>query len=59
MEKKKYIKPEIEVMPVEVQSQMMTASPNTQPGFGDGEADDSTPLTNRRRGTWGNLWSEK
>ena len=57
--KKKYIKPEIEVMTIEVQSQIMTASPNTPPGFG-GEADDSTPLTNRyRRGTWGNLWAEQ
>ena len=58
--KKKYIKPEIEVMTIEVQSQIMTASPNTPPGFGEDEADDSTPLTNRyRRGTWGNLWAEQ
>ena len=59
MNKKEYIKPEIEVMPVEVQSQMMTASPYTPPGFGEGDANDSEVLTNRRRGTWGNLWSEK
>ena len=58
MEKKEYIKPEIVVMAIEAESQMMTASPNTPPGFGGGEADESTPLSNRRRGTWGNLWAE-
>ena len=58
MEKKEYIKPEIVVMAIEAESQMMTASPNTPPGFG-GEADDSTPLANRRRGKWGNLWAEE
>ena len=61
MEKKEYIKPEIEVMTIEVQSQMMTTSPSTEPGFGDGFADgDGEVLTNRRRrGTWGNLWAEQ
>ena len=59
MEKKEYIKPEIEVIDIEMQSQMMTTSPGTEPGFGFGDADDSDPLTNRRRrGTWGNLWAE-
>lgn len=37
---------------------MMTTSPGTEPGFGDREADGSTPLSNGRRGTWGNLWAE-
>ena len=46
-------------MSVEAESHMMTASPNTPPGFGGGEADDSTPLANRRRGKWGNLWAEE
>ena len=60
MEKKEYIKPEMEIMTIEVQSQMMTTSPGTEPGFGDGFADgDGEVLTNRRRrGTWGNLWAE-
>lgn len=61
MEKKEYIKPEMEVMIIEVQLQMMTTSPGTEPGFGGGEADDSTPLTNRRRlrrGEWGDLWAD-
>ena len=59
MEKKTYIKPKIEVMAIEVQSQMMTTSPGTEPGFGVGEADGSEVLTNRRRrGKWGDLWAE-
>lgn len=57
--KKEYIKPEIEVMAIEAESHMMTASPDTPPGFGGDEADDSTPLANRRRGKWGNLWAEE
>ena len=59
MDKKKYIKPEIEVMAIEAESHMMTASPNTSPGFGEGEADGGEVLSNHRRGTWGNLWAEE
>ena len=59
MDKKKYIKPEIEVMAIEAESHMMTASPNTPPGFGEGEATDNEVLGNGRRGTWGNLWAEE
>ena len=59
MEKKEYIKPEMGVMTIEAETQMMTASQYTQPGFGSGEADgDGEVLTNRRRGEWGNLWAE-
>ena len=62
MEKKTYIKPEMEVMIIEVQLQMMTTSPGTEPGFGDGLADgNGEVLTNRRRirrGEWGNLWAD-
>ena len=60
MEKKTYIKPEVDVMAIEAETQMMTASPNTEPGFGDGFADGKGEvLTNRRRrGEWGNLWAE-
>lgn len=58
--KKEYIKPEIEVMAFEAESHMMTSSPDTPPGFGGGYAsEDGEVLTNRRRGTWGNLWAEK
>lgn len=58
MKKQEYIKPEIEVVLFEAQSQMMTTSPGTEPGFGDIEADDSEVLTNKRRGRWGNLWAK-
>ena len=57
MEKKVYIKPEIEVMALEAEAQMMTTSPGTPPGFG-GEASDGEVLSNGRRGTWGNLWAD-
>ena len=58
MEKKSYIKPEMEQMVMESQ-QIMTTSPGTEPGFGEGDADDSTPLSNERRGAWGDLWGGK
>ena len=59
MEKKEYIKPEVDVMAIEAETQLMTASPNTKPGFGEGEADgEGEVLSNRRRGEWGNLWAE-
>ena len=59
MDKKKYIKPEIEVMAIEAESHMMTASPGTKPGMSSGPADDTDGLSNHRRGTWGNLWAEE
>ena len=59
MDKKAYIRPEIEVMSLEAEAQMMTTSPGTQPGFGDGFAGDGEVLSNGRRGTWGNLWAEQ
>lgn len=60
MNKKEYIKPEMEVMIIEVQLQMMTTSPGTEPGIGDGYASgEEEVLTNRRRrGEWGNLWAD-
>lgn len=61
MNKTEYIKPEMEVMIIEVQLQMMTTSPGTEPGIGDGYASgDVEVLTNRhrRRGEWGNLWAD-
>lgn len=56
MNKKEYIKPETEIILLEVQAQMMTTSPLTQPNVGEGEADGSDVLVNQRRGKWGNLW---
>lgn len=58
MNKRSYIKPNVEEMVIEPQ-QMMTTSPGTEPGFGKGEADDSEVLSNGRRGSWGDLWAEK
>lgn len=58
MDKKKYIRPEMEEMLVESQ-QMMVASPGTKPGMSSGPADGSDGLSNHRRGTWGNLWAEE
>ena len=60
MEKKEYIKPEVDVMAIEAETQMMTASPNTEPGIGEGFASgDGEVLTNRRRrGEWGTLCAE-
>ena len=57
--KKTYIKPEIEVMLLETETQMMTTSPGTPPGFGEGEATGGDVLSIGRRGIWGNLWGEE
>lgn len=48
--KKEYIKPEMEETLIESEVLMLSAS--------NGPADDSEVLSNGRRGTWGNLWSE-
>ena len=61
MKKRPYIKPIVEV--VVVSSQMLASSPpsgsgNGVIGGGDGQAngDGTDQLSNKRRGTWGNLW---
>ena len=58
MEKKKYIKPEMEVMELEVEILMLTTSfeLNEEGGNDDSLANgyDST-----RRGQWGDLWHDK
>lgn len=54
--KTKYIKPEIEVVQIEAEPLMMMTSGEAQ--IGQGEATEEDGLTNRRRGTWGNLWSD-
>ena len=50
--KKDYLKPEVEVIAVEVNTVMMAESADT--GMGDTP---STPDARGRRGKWGNLWS--
>lgn len=50
--KKDYLKPEIEVLDIEVSTVMMTGSIiDTEMG-----TEPSVPDANRRRGTWGNRW---
>ena len=54
MEKKAYIAPQMEVTEIDT-VQMLAASAGDIPVV-DGEGSDI--LSNRRRGTWGNLWSD-
>ena len=53
MNKKAYIKPLMEEMILETESQMMTAS---EPGIATGYATGDDALSNGRRGAWGDLW---
>ena len=53
MEKKTYIKPEIEV--IEIESVEMMAGSLV---FNDKEVDTGSQLSNDHRGTWGNLWAD-
>ena len=48
--KKEYLKPETEIMEMEVSSMIATSAPIT-----DEEVD---AASNERRGRWGNLWSQ-
>lgn len=55
-DKKVYVAPAIEVVEIEFESLMSTASGETgSAGVGDGPAD-GPDLVNKRRGSWGNLW---
>ena len=52
--KQEYVRPEIEVVDLEVSTMLMALSKDkVDTGFGDTP---SEPDANRRRGTWGNLW---
>ncbi|MBR4312256.1 MAG: hypothetical protein IKT86_02820 [Bacteroidaceae bacterium] len=53
MEKKKYIAPAMEIAEFEMVS-MLAASI----GVSDETTDDDAVMSNRRRGTWGNLWAD-
>ncbi len=57
IEKEEYIKPEIEVISLEIQSQILSAS-NFNPASGN-DYDRSDAGATGRRGTWGNLWAEE
>ena len=52
MEKKKYIAPSMEIAEIEMVS-MIAASI----GVSDEITDEGAWMSNRRRGTWGNLWA--
>lgn len=54
MEKKQYIAPAMEIAEIEMVSMMAASKPNI--GFEDGEGGEI--LSNDRRGSWGNLWSD-
>ena len=55
--KKNYIAPSIEVVEVEYESLMTTASGETgNTGVGGGNAGNGPELAKDRRGSWGNLW---
>ena len=58
--KKRYIKPEVEVMEIENEALMISMSvpDGDGPGYG-GEATDKEADANGRRGSWGNLWENK
>ena len=62
MEKKTYIKPEIEVVEMEIESPMLTGSQEESLGFGgefdfaDTENEQLSIGRGTRRGKWGNLW---
>ena len=55
MEKKKYIAPAMEIAEIEM-VKMLAASAGDIPVGGD-EQGGGDALSNRRRGTWGNLWT--
>ena len=60
MEKKTYIKPEMEVIEMEIQSPMLSGSDqdvNLEFGFGEVDSEkDQLSVGRTRRGKWGNLW---
>ena len=56
MNKKTYIIPAIEVVTLESQSMMLTAS--NQFGVTDETTGENADLSNRHRGEWGNLWAK-
>ena len=54
MNKKIYIAPAMEITEIEMVS-MLAASPDVD--IYDKPTDDDAVMSNRRRGTWGNLWN--
>ena len=61
--KKEYIKPEIVVEEILLEGMLLAISGDTDirgDGSGGGESEGGLePWSNKRRGTWGNLWGEE
>lgn len=57
--KKFYVKPEIEIVALEMESHMATISGNLDGVVDNGDSEGGREAdANRHRGEWGNLWSE-
>ena len=61
MEKKAYITPNMEVMNMEIEAPMLSASSGSgesggNAGVFDDVTDDDANMSNKRRGKWGDLW---
>lgn len=56
---KVYVKPEVEVVEIELESHMATISGNLDGTVDGGESGGGMEAdANRHRGEWGNLWAE-
>ena len=58
MEKKTYIAPYCEVVEITIENHILTGSYDEEVSVSDAWGDDFELESNRRRGQWGNLWSE-
>lgn len=59
MEKKMYIAPACIIVEVSIKNAMLSASNPASANFDNiGEEEEITLNSNRRRGQWGDLWSE-
>ncbi|MBR4041993.1 MAG: hypothetical protein IKJ09_06785 [Bacteroidaceae bacterium] len=57
--KKMYVKPEIEIIELELESHMATISGNLDGVVDNGDSEGGREAdANRHRGEWGNLWAE-
>ena len=57
MERKVYIAPQMEFVDIEPMTIIATSTPNIGIVGGEENGGDQI-LSNRRRGTWGNLWAD-
>ena len=57
MKKKEYIKPETEVVELELESLMLSASNKVD--ISDDTTEEDAWMSNGRRGKWGDLWANE